>query len=108
MATKHAAIALVTAAKLRQRRAVAARRTTLELSTGATGSTISTDGGGGDARGSTSGACGSESPIAVRIFSQTSARGSTDPTIWFRTPSLCSHASTIAVKSLSTDIMAST
>ena len=46
-------------------------------------------------------------PTAVLILSQTSGRGSTEPTIWLRAPSLCSHAWTIAAKSLSTDIMVS-
>src|SRR5664280_3335516 len=107
MATSAAAIAVVNVATLRQRRAWVDNRITLELSTAAAGSTTPGATGGG-ASGSTSGACGSESPTAVLILSQTSGRGSTDPTIWFRTPSLCSHAWTIAVKSLSTDIMVST
>src|SRR6202011_2751401 len=108
MATSAAAIAVVNAAKLRQRRASVDKRMTLEGSTTAAGSLTSGATGGCGASGSTSGACGSASPVAVLILSQTSGRGSTDPTIWFRTPSLCSHAPTIAVKSLSTDIMVST
>src|SRR6266851_875083 len=88
---------------------------TLEVSTGAAaGSTTSAaaggggDGGGSAASGSSSGDCGSACPTAVLILSQTSAGGSIDPTIWFKIPSLYSHASTIAAKSLSRDIMVST
>jgi len=62
----------------------------------------------GGASGCTSGACGSECSIAVLMFSQTIGRGSTEPTIWFSTPSLNSQACTIAVKSLSMAIMVST
>src|SRR5450631_4739706 len=86
---------------------------TLEVSAGApAGSTTSAaaggGGGGGAASGSSSADCGSACPTAVLILSQTSAGGSIDPTIWFKIPSLYSHASTIAVKSLSRDIMVST
>ena len=110
IATRAAAIAVVTVATLRQRRARADSRTTLEVSIGAAGAltSLAGGGGGGGASGSSSGACGSEWPIAVLILSQTSGLGSTDPTIWLRTPSFCCHASTIAVNSLSTDIMVST
>src|ERR1700744_1266172 len=111
-ATSAAASADVNDATLRQRLTLADISITLEgttfdgTTTGA-GSTASATTGGA-CSGSTSGACGSACPIAALIFSQTSGRGSTDPTIWLRTPSLCSHATTIAVKSLSTDIMVST
>src|ERR1700676_3943624 len=111
IATRTAAIAEVTVAMERQRLTFADKRMTLELSTAAAtaahSSTAGTTGGEGGC-GSTIGACGSQWPTAVLIFSQTSGRGSTDPTIWLRAPSLCSHACTIAVKSLSTDIMVST
>src|SRR6202171_1484753 len=107
MATNAAAIAVVIVATLRQRRSCGDSPTTLEVAATAGGSAPSGATGGG-ASGSTSGACGSESPAAVLILSQSSGRGSTDPTIWFRIPSLYSHAWTIGVKSLSTDIMVST
>ena len=42
------------------------------------------------------------------MFSHTIGRGSTDPTIWFSTPSRNSQACTITVKSRSTAIMVST
>jgi hypothetical protein len=66
--------------------------------------------GGGDcgASGNTSGACGPECPTAARMFSQTIGRGSTEPTIWLRTPSRYSQAWTMAVNSVSTAIMVST
>jgi hypothetical protein len=82
---------------------------TLDVSTDAANSLTSKAGdGGGGASGSSSGDCGAECPIAVLILSQTSGRGSTDPTIWLRAPSFRCHASTIAVNSLSADIMVST
>src|SRR5256885_1798194 len=103
MAIRAAAIAVVNVATLRQRRACADKRMTLEVSATAGGSTASEVTGG--ASGSISAAWASERPIADLILFQTSGRGSTEPTIWFKTPSLCCHASTIAANSLSADIM---
>src|ERR1700686_2511394 len=105
MATKAAAIAVVSVATLRQRRTWVDNRMTLELSAAAAGVTVPARAEGGGASGRTSGACAPESPAADLTRSQTSGRGSTEPTIWFRTPSRYSHAWTIAMKSLSTDIM---
>ncbi|OIQ68959.1 hypothetical protein GALL_494420 [mine drainage metagenome] len=110
IATRAAAIAEVRVATVRQRLTFAVNRMTLELSTTAATAAHSSTGvvmGEEGACGNTIGACGSECPTVALILSQTSGRGSTDPTIWLRTPSLCSHAWTIAVKSLSTDIMVS-
>src|ERR1700726_1906521 len=119
-ATSAPASAVIDVASERQRRARRESQMTLELSTtgatggtgatGATGSLASSGaaGIGGGGSGKTIGACGSAWPIAVRMFSQTIGRGSTEPTIWFSTPSLYSQACTIAVKSPSTDIMVST
>src|SRR6202035_4085993 len=112
MATNAAAIAVVSVATLRQRRTWLDKtwvdnRMTLALSMAAPGAAVSGAAGGGrgsGASGSTSGACGPESPAADLIRSQTSGRGSTEPTIWFRTPSRYSHAWTNAKKALSTDI----
>src|SRR6266487_4149918 len=74
-----------------------------------TGSAGGSGGGGGGASGSTSGACCSvECPIAALMFSHTIGRGSTEPTIWFSTPSRYSQAWTSAVYSVSTAIMVST
>src|SRR4030081_3342632 len=103
MATSTAAIAVIAVATSLQRGARADSRMTLAVSTAAAGSaTSATSGatGGGGASGSSSGACGSARPTAVLILSQTSARGWTEPTIWFNTPSRYSQARTIAVKSL--------
>src|SRR5512133_3381566 len=98
MATRAAAIAVAKVATFRQRRACADDRITLEVSAAAGGSTISeaTDGG---APGTTSAACASARLIADLILFQTSGRGSTEPTIWFKAPSLCCHASIIAANS---------
>ena len=107
MATSAAAMAVVSVATWRQSRARLDSRITLAPSVAATaevgGATV-----GEAASGSTIGACCSDSPAAALIFCQTSGRGSTDPTIWFKTPSFCSHAVTSAVKSWSPAIMVST
>src|SRR5665647_3866161 len=104
-ATRAAAMAVVKVAILRQRRDCLDRRMTVSWSTAGVGARISgatmsgaTGGAGGGASGNTSGACGSETPMAVLIRSQTSGLGSMEPTIWFNTPSRNSHAATIAVK----------
>ena len=107
MAISAAAIAMVDAAILRQRRTCVDNWMTLELSAEAAGATAAERANCG-VSGSTSGSCGPDSPAAVLILSQTSGRGSTDPTIWFRTPSRYCQACTSAVKSLSTDISDST
>src|SRR5450432_2164420 len=109
IATNTAAIAVIADATPRQRLARPARRTTFDVSTGAAGALGCIVGGvaAGDS-GNTIGACGWAIPIALRIRCQTSSGGSTEPTIWFNTPSLYSQARTMAVKSLSTDIMVST
>src|SRR5882757_10740302 len=100
----------VTLATLRQRRTRPVNWITLELSAGSAGAASLGSGAatGAGASGNSSGACGSACPMALRMFSQTIGRGSTDPTIWFSTPSRYSQACTSAVSSLSTAIMVST
>src|SRR3984885_4645122 len=107
IAIKAAAIAVMAVAILRQRRTGAGNATTLLGSVTGVASTTAGSTGGGGASGRTSGICAPDNPAAALILSQTSGDGSTEPTIWFRAPSLVDHASTIAAKSLSTDIMAS-
>src|SRR3954451_2210821 len=106
-AIRAAAIAVIAVAILRQRRAGAGNAITLPGSLTAAVSTPAGSTAGGGASGSTSGICAPDNPAAALILSQTSGEGSTEPTIWFKAPSLVDHASTIAANSLSTDIMAS-
>src|SRR5438477_97533 len=108
-ATSTAAIAAIAVARPRQRWAArSASLTTFALSTVDGAASLACSGTGGAGSGSTIGACGSDNPAALLIRPQTSGRGSTEPTIWFNTPSLYSQARTMLVKSLSADIMVST
>src|SRR3954453_4702750 len=108
IAIKTAATAVIAVAIARQRRDCLGNATTLPGSVTGAGSTAAAlAGAGGGASGSTSGICAPDNPAAILILSQTSGEGSTEPTIWFKAPSLVDHASTIAENSLSMDIMAS-
>ena len=107
IAIKAAAIAVMAVAILRQRRTGAGNATTLPGSGAGAVSTAAGSTPGGGASGNTIGICAPDNPAATLILSQTSGEGSTEPTIWFKAPSLVDHASTIAAKSLSTDIMVS-